>query len=182
MVSKQTAVISRETEKYQEALAAIQAVTTISGLTTTSGTETEPITSTEAISRLNEEAEYSSSSNSAPTTASQMEANIIGLINEGEEAIAAMVATLAMLNQLLAELQSGRRRVERSSPQVSCQHLVQTVAQMVSALPEDPDKVLALANGLEESLKLKGRLTCSADQISFLRKQRDWLGSQLDLN
>jgi len=56
---------------------------------------------------------------------------------------------------------------------------------MVSALPEDPVKVLALAEALEEiseGLDLKSNPTCSADQISYLLMQRDWLQTQLDLN
>ena len=84
-----------------------------------------------------------------------------------------MEAALAVLNQLLAQLQLGRRR-DKTSSSVSCEQLVQTVSQMVSALPEDLEKVLSLADALH---KQTGEMTCSADQISFLTKQRDWLKS-----
>ena len=96
-----------------------------------------------------------------------------------------MEAALAVLNQLLAQLQLGRRRDKTSSSKVSCEHLVRTVGQMVSALPEDPVKVLALADALEEiseGLDQKSNPTCSENQISYLMTQRDWLQSQLDLN
>ena len=88
-----------------------------------------------------------------------------------------MEAALAVLNQLLAQLQLGRTR-DKTSSSVSCEQLVQTVSQMVSALPGDLEKVLALANALH---KQTGKPTCSEDQISFLTKQRDWLKSQLEL-
>ena len=104
----------------------------------------------------------------------------MGLIDEGEEGVAAMGAALAMLNQLLAQLQLGRS-LDKTSSSVSCQQLVQTVTQMVSALLEHPVKVLALADLLEESPKVKGGLTCSADQISSLTKQRDWLQRQRNI-
>ena len=55
----------------------------------------------------------------------------------------------------------------------------------MSALPEDPVKVLALADALEEiseGLNLKSNPTCSPDQISYLLTQRDLLESQLLLN
>ena len=58
---------------------------------------------------------------------------------------------------------------------MSCQDLVQTVAQMVSALPEDLEKVLSLADDLKEDMYMKSNPTCSADQISYLMTQRDWL-------
>ena len=135
------------------------------------------------------------SSSVATTTVSQIGA-IIEAINASEEAIAAMEAALAVLNQLLAQLQQGRRLIVKTSSSISCEQLVQTVAQMVSALPEDPEKVVALANSLgemsissktnqttSESEKLMGEEpTCSEDQILFLTKQRDWLRRQLDLN
>ena len=89
-----------------------------------------------------------------------------------------MEAALAVLNQLLAQLQLGRRRDKKTSSSVSCEQLVQSVAQMVSALPEDLEKVLALADALHKQTE---ELTCSADQISYLTKQRDWLQSQLEL-
>ena len=135
------------------------------------------------------------SSSVATTTVSQIGA-IIEAINASEEAIAAMEAALAVLNQLLAQLQQGRRLMVKTSSSISCEQLVQTVAQMVSALPEDPEKVVALANSLagemsissktkqttSESEKLMGEEpTCSEDQILFLTKQRDWLRRQLDL-
>merc|ERR1712210_125589 len=123
------------------------------------------------------------SGSSSSTTASPIEA-LVEAINAGENAIAAMEAALAVLNQLLEQLQLGQRRAKASSS-VSCQHLVQTVAQMVSALPEDPVKGLALADALEEiseGLALNSNPTCSPDQISYLLTQRDWLESQLLLN
>ena len=118
---------------------------------------------------------------SGPIKPAQIE-SIIESMNAADGSNAAMHVGLEMLNQLLAQLQSGRIQEKTSSSHVSCEHLVQTVAQMVSALPEHPDKVLALANALEESPKLEGGRTCSADQISILTKQRDWLESQLLLN
>merc|ERR1712210_332912 len=123
------------------------------------------------------------SGSSSSTTASPIE-GLVEAINAGENAIAAMEAALAVLNQLLEQLQLGQRRAKTYSS-VSCQHLVETVAQMVSALPEDPVKVLALADALveiSEGLNLKSNPTCSADQISYLLTQRDWLESQLLLN
>ena len=161
VVTTQEAVIVSETEKYQEAVAAIQALTVATDPTFTSTMMTATAT--------------------GPIKPAQIE-SIIEAMDAADGTLAAMHIGLAMLNQLLAQLQSGRIQDKTSSPHVSCEHLVQTVAQMVSALPEHPDKVLALANALEESPKLEGGRICSADQISFLTKQRDWLKSQIHLN
>ena len=161
VVTTQEAVIVSETEKYQEAVAAIQALTVATDPTFTSTMMTATAT--------------------GPIKPAQIE-SIIEAMDAADGTLAAMHIGLAMLNQLLAQLQSGRIQDKTSSSQVSCHQLVQTVAQMVSALPEHPDKVLALANALEESPKLEGGRTCSADQISFLTKQRDWLKSQIHLN
>ena len=118
-----------------------------------------------------------------------MDANaIIEAINAGEDAIAAMQAALAVLNQLLAQLQAGRRR-DNNQPE-SCQQIVQNVQLMVSALPNDLGQVFAIASTLgeqtnqwkQDSDKLREAMTCSVDQLSFLRNQRDRLQSQLDLS
>merc|ERR1712037_448752 len=142
-----------------------------------------PISSTETSAESSITTTQEDSGSASSTTASQIEA-LVEAINAGENAIAAMQAALAVLNQLLEQLQLGQRRAKTYSS-VSCQHLVETVAQMVSALPEDPVKVLALADALveiSEGLNLKSNPTCSADQISYLLTQRDWFESQLDLN
>merc|ERR1712037_563713 len=142
-----------------------------------------PISSTETSAASSISTTQGDSGSSSSTTASQIEA-LVEAINAGENAIAAMQAALAVLNQLLEQLQLGQGRAKTYSS-VSCQHLVQTAAQMVSALPEDPVKVLALADALveiSEGLNLKSNPTCSADQISYLLTQRDWFESQLDLN
>ena len=164
VVTTQEAVIASETEKYEAAVAAIQALTVATDPTFTS-------TMTAATA-------------TGPIRPAQIE-SIIEAMDAADGTLAAMHIGLAMLNQLLAQLQSGRIQDKTSSSQVSCHQLVQTVAQMVSALPEDPVKVLALADALEEiseGLNLKSNPTCSADQISYLLTQRDWFESQLLLN
>ena len=130
---------------------------------------------------------HDSNINILPTTDPQIEA-IIEAINAGEDAIAAMQAALAVLNQLLAQLQAGRRR-NNNQPE-SCQQIVQNVQLMVSALPNDLGQVFAIASTLgkqtnqwkQDSEKLRDVMTCSVDQLSFLRNQRDRLQSQLDLS
>ena len=45
-------------------------------------------------------------------------------------------------------------------------------------MPKDLEKVLALADALKEiseDMVVKSNPTCSADQISYLMTQRDWL-------
>ena len=99
-----------------------------------------------------------------------------------------IVSIKQILNQLLAQLQAGRRR-GKNQPE-SCQQIVQNVQLMVSALPNDLRQVFAIASTLgeqtnqwkQDSDKLRDVMTCSVDQLSFLRNQRDRLQSQLDLS